>query len=265
MVNNKYNFILKGLDIDEINKKYGFCKEEDEKFFLNETLLEETVIKPVSSPDTKNLTEIKIKEPEYISFFLDENKQQYKTVQTGNINNDVNCFWCKHKVEHIPLGCPIKWVNSNLEKNYTSMLNKEKYYIKENITLKKIEKIKNMSNNILSIPITVSETKNDYLLTDGIFCSFPCILAYINDNKHDYTYNESSSLLRVMYEKLTGESIIGKHFLPAPHWRLLSTYGGVMTIEEFRASFTGPKYEPIFTLDKYLSLAKPSITHFKLN
>ena len=75
---------------------------------------------------------------------------------------------------------------------------------------------------------------------DGIFCSFNCVLAFINDNKHDSLYRESITLLNYFYKTIFGT--LPKIFLPAPHWRLLKEYGGHLDIAEFRKSFNHVEY-----------------------
>jgi hypothetical protein len=100
------------------------------------------------------------------------------------------------------------------------------------------------------IPTTTIIPKN-YYLTDGVFCSFNCTAAYINDNKHNRLYNESHILLNRIYNKITSGTAAGelrrgielKAVFPAPHWRTLKEYGGHLTIKQFRDSFGKLEYE----------------------
>jgi hypothetical protein len=65
--------------------------------------------------------------------------------------------------------------------------------------------------------------------TRGVFCSFPCIVAYGNEQKESKT-----ELIRYMFRKLTGMSSYNKKLEPAPPRCALKMFGGELTIEEFR-------------------------------
>ena len=54
---------------------------------------------------------------------------------------DILCFWCKHSFTTRPLGCPIKFINNRIEKAYVSQITKDKYFMKENVTLQKLSDI----------------------------------------------------------------------------------------------------------------------------
>ena len=85
---------------------------------------------------------------------------------------------------------------------------------------------------------------------EGVFCSFNCIVSYLNEH-HDYRYKDSSMLLLMMYRKIFAKSTISKAFhkitsiLPAPSWKLLKEYGGHMTIEEYRKSLQQVDYKSL--------------------
>ena len=90
-----------------------------------------------------------------------------------------------------------------MTKSYHSEVNKDNYVISENITKSKckmindIISVNNIKNNTQipenkNIPFIFTAVKdkisvqyeiknNDYYLTDGIFCSFNCIKAFIKD------------------------------------------------------------------------------------
>ena len=249
----KRSFILKNLDIQAINNKYGFVliSNIDQEF------------KDEKGTKTTKISDIIQSEPEYAVSFLDENKKEYKCnatmvdwINNGKLpdNTHINCFWCKHSFSTKPIGCPIKFVNSCIEKSYVSQITKDEYYMKENVTKNKLKKILDKSTQGL---INIIPYEKNYYLTDGVFCSFNCVLAFINDNKHDIFYVESTSLLRSIYEKFIGNeleisprsSFLGDNLhkiTPAPHWRLLRDYGGHMTIEDFRQNFNIKNYESIF-------------------
>jgi hypothetical protein len=133
-----------------------------------------------------------------------------------------HCFWCKNPFNNMPLGCPISHKPSKISKKYVSVITQNEYEICE---------------PVMSLPIN----DNSYYLTDGVFCSFNCCIAYMNDNKKDPLYNNSSMLLSKMYNEMFGHPSVD--IPPAPHWRTISQYGGYMNITEFRESFDKVEYQ----------------------
>jgi hypothetical protein len=227
----KYTFTLIGVDISRINNTYGIENTApdnltDDKLFVNTTKLTEL--------NTDKGT------PEVISF-LDESKKLH-TCHLSMIDfhsrMEVNllryhCFWCKNPFDTRPIGCPIKYNTSQAEKKYHSHISRDTYTIKENIT----EKRRILLDKNDSLTLRVGE----YYETDGVFCSFNCCQAWINDNKHNRLYDLSSTLLIKMYNSMMGTKmiVIG----PAPHWRVLEQYGGHLNIIKFRDGFNKIDYE----------------------
>lgn len=157
-------------------------------------------------------------------------------------NTDICCFWCRHQFEGIPLGCPITYKNNQIEKNYYSEITKDNYIIKENIDN---DRFKITKNNI-SFPDYKTKgiklVEKNYFISDGIFCSFNCCLAFINDNKGNSLYDNSKSLLLHIYHNIGGSV---DELIPAPSWRLLKVYGGQLSIEHFRKSSSTNLYKQI--------------------
>ena len=110
--------------------------------------------------------------------------------------------------------CPIEKRHTPQIKNYISHINGKPYKIQD-------------SNQ--------PEKTQEYYV-DGIFCSVECCLAFIEDQHHDPMYRNAEFYLRELY------AVEGRK--SAPHWRLLETYGGNMSIEEFRKSFANTAYTP---------------------
>lgn len=238
-MSKKQSFTLKNVDIDAINVKYGLI--------LISNIDKEAKI----SGDKTKISDIILSEPEYALSFLDENKKNYdcvatmvnfSTLETLPVFTDKKCFWCRHNFDSRPIGCPIKYVNSTIEKSYVSQITKDEYRMKENITKTKMDRILSMDHS----GINISSVGTDYYLTDGIFCSFNCTLAFINDNNKDSYYKDSIGLLHSLYKIFIGKKI--EKLVPAPHWRLLSDYGGPFSINEFRDKFNKIMYEDIFKI-----------------
>jgi hypothetical protein len=178
--------------------------------------------------------------------FLDEARREKRVVPTmisrfsnGYLPNDttVHCFWCKHGFETPPIGCPIRFVSSQLCKRYTSEITKDPYTIKENLTTPKKTCMVDMEK---PEGISITLIDKDYYETDGIFCSFNCALSWIDDMKHSPIYTQSRQLLYKMYNDTYGR--FPTDIIKAPHWRLLRSYGGPMDIEEFRKGFNSIQY-----------------------
>ena len=139
------------------------------------------------------------------------------------------CFWDRHPFTTTPLACPIKYVPSVVSRTYFSEITKDKFTVKESV----------YADQKVDGSISVTTEKNDYYETDGIFCSFNCMYAFILENKKNPIYSESEYLFtRFLHDVLKMTKIN-----PAPHWRLLEEYGGTLTIEEFRLAFSKIEYE----------------------
>jgi len=68
-------------------------------------------------------------------------------------------------------------------------------------------------------------------------------MAYLKDRSHEEFYKKSESLLYAMYNKTFGD--LNHNIAAAPDWRLLSAYGGPLSIDEFRESFSNIKFTDI--------------------
>uniref|UniRef100_A0A6C0E0R1 Uncharacterized protein n=1 Tax=viral metagenome TaxID=1070528 RepID=A0A6C0E0R1_9ZZZZ len=74
----------------------------------------------------------------------------------------------------------------------------------------------------------------------GVFCSFPCMLAYKNDKyKNQSNINE---LVHMLHRHITGESCSTD---PAPSRYCLKVFGGDLSIEEFRGDGASKIYQMI--------------------
>jgi hypothetical protein len=225
---SKYTFVLKNIDTDEIDRLYGLDTS---------TTFSDIDIPPKNTTKISDL--IQNKNQPQITFF-DETRKSHKCILTminfekkSNITSceKYNCFWDRNPFETIPMGCPLKYVPATATKKYHSEISKDIYTIRENITLVKASMIQDSGINI---------DANCYYETDGVFCSFNCVKAFILDNKHNKLYDHSMVLLHKMYNEMNGTS--NATFDSAPSWRLLREYGGNMDIHLFRNSFNRIDY-----------------------
>ncbi len=124
-----------------------------------------------------------------------------------------SCWWCKAGFTTHPIGCPISY-----EANASG------------------EKKKMFDEYLASMNIT-STNSSDYFVTEGVFCSFPCLKAYIIDNcsrNFGGRYKESCTYLTLMYFKLYGEM---SQIPRAGSWKMIKEWGGPLTIDEFRQTY----------------------------
>jgi hypothetical protein len=199
---------LQGIKPDEIDKQYGF------KVTVNSAPLAEKSIPTQSTKITElqnfnqNIT--------YTDELKNTHNAKVSTVfEIQQHTKKLNCFWDKHPITSDKyVQCPIEKIHKPLIKNYISHINNKPYKIQD----------------------FMQESKTQEFNSDGAFCSTECCLAFIEDNKHDPIYQNSEYYLSEIYAFTEQKK--------APHWRLLIPYGGNMTIEEFRKSFSNTIYTP---------------------
>lgn len=237
----KRNFILKNINIEEVNNKYS----------LN---IISNLSKEVKDDDKKTkIKDVIFNEVEHSVSFLDENKKDIKCIVTmvDFQNNelpeytDIKCFWCRYNFITKPIGCPVKYINTIIEKSYISHITKDKYYMRENISSTKLDEFMSNSKDN-TIEITPINNTKGYYLTDGIFCSFNCTLSFIKSNNHNIFYKESMSLLHSLYYDFVGKKMA--KIIQAPDWRILKDYGGSLDIDTFRSTFNKINYKELFSV-----------------
>lgn len=153
---------------------------------------------------------------------LDDTKQPVKCDVIGGVSNGVvHCFWDRHPIKEKYIQCPIRAKPKQIVKEYKHNISNEDYTIKENIVSS--SKIKPNLFKVIPESLEVADT----------FCSFSCCLAWIQFHKFDPLYDQSEMLLLKLWRE-AGHTV-DEHLDPAPSWRLLSGYGGSMSIEAFRS------------------------------
>lgn len=221
---NRY-FTLKNINTHELDAVNGFTSTQ---------LLTSAEQIPKDATSIEQLTSHA--KQSFFYPFIDDTKRYYLTMIDAITQQKITCqccYWCRHPFSTIPIGCPIRYVPSDVVQTCLSEVTKEVYSVCQSIpkTIRK-EYPKDNTHNII---------ENEYYETDGSFCSFNCALAFINDNMHRPIYAQSKHLLMRMYVEIFKPSKLCK-INPAPSWRLLKAYGGFMDINEFRNSFTNFVY-----------------------
>ena len=235
-----YTFSLIGVNIEKINQKYGISETSN----LPTSKIEETHPQNTTKLDDLDFNK---KNNEIISF-LGESKNtikclmvmiNYKSKKELQKNIKYKCFWCRNYIPDNtePIGCPIKYIPNKCCKTYHSEISKEKYTINENVTEKRSSEIMNRNDPKFTIK------ERDIYESDGIFCSFNCCYAFLEDpeNKRNPLYKNSESLLLKIYMDIHKNNQI-KKFTAAPHWKMLIEHGGTLTIEKFRDAFNKIEY-----------------------
>jgi hypothetical protein len=217
MINNKrgrkpkyvYSIILEGLNGRELYKKYKNTKKNDSNILNNVSPIIEYSSK---NNDNTQITELTNKrKPNQL--YLDTLKDNRKITMIDYINygclperTDLKCYNCHHSFNTSPIGIPIEYIYKRNDK------------ISEN------DKITGT---------------NDYFLTYGITCSFPCALTFIKNNKHKSLFKKSKSLLYSLYYKIYNSELKAKK---APSYECLKVYGGHLSIDDYRKNFCSINY-----------------------
>lgn len=134
--------------------------------------------------------EVNNKNVEYINKNVSNRKMGYFQLLSEFYDNptwltktNINCWWCCHPFDSIPIGYPIQFID-------------------------KCKKFR----------------------TRGVFCSFPCVVAYGNEQP-----GNKMELIKYLFQKLTG-LYYNKRLESAPPRCALKIFGGELTIDEFRNS-----------------------------
>ena len=225
-----YKFTLKNINVSSVDSTFNVTLTSNLRH--TSTHVKKTNLNDIL--DTKN--ELR----SGIYSYIDESKKKTAlrvtlidkfTKNQIPLTTPIHCFWCKHSFKNRPIGCPIKFLPSILRKSYFSQITKEKYVINQ------------LVDNMEKITLTpeMNVIKREIYLTDGIFCSFPCCLAFIKDNLHNDLYTKSENFLQQIFSTVfsTTTSINS-----APHWRLLQKFGGFMSISQFKSHFSKSIFMP---------------------
>lgn len=82
----------------------------------------------------------------------------------------------------------------------------------------------------LHLPFKIDKKTQKYV-TMGNFCSWPCMAAFNMDKNGLHAGSKINMLIASNYKKMTG---VLKHPKPAPSRYILKSFGGELSIEEFR-------------------------------
>jgi hypothetical protein len=151
----------------------------------------------------------------YLRNVVEKKKLPHKT--------DICCWNCTENFDTPPLGFPIRFVpsffvttfRSEKEDAQPSVYRTDIHNAKSDDDLKK--------DNVF---------ERDYFETEGIFCSFPCLISYGSGRSSKIEYNGWRGLVQRLHKKLFGKELVWRC---APDIRLLKKFGGHLTIDDFRS------------------------------
>lgn len=251
----KHYFVLRNIEPVEIDAQYSFyvgntmpTTDLCDVQYSSELMTSSTLR---SVPSRTKITELTPRQKETNTFsYLDESKKEHQCVLTMVSHDsqshlpektDIHCFWCHHSFTTKPLGCPIQYVPHRIVKDYYSEITKDNYTLRESVTDDQLRK-----NQDHFEKHCMNMLDRDYYVVDGIFCSFNCCLAFIQDHHNDPLYRYSENLLSHIYVRTFGEN--AQPIIPAPSWRLLKDYGGLTSITDYRKNFYKVEYKDIYNI-----------------
>lgn len=220
-------------------------KEADTTIVLKniqtDQLIQDFNLKSLSSPETEK----QVQEEKIVSSFLP--KKTYKSKkQPVETNPDESTHkQIANKLEHAGMMKEQKKFEPTIPKlsdlsskngpkivcNFVSTSNLHCWWCRHKIS---------SDVQVLGCPIKYA---NDMFTCEGAFCSFNCMKAFIEDiNNCNVKYRESTGLILLMYSKCFHTQISYSTISCAPHWSLLSDYGGNMSIEQFQHEFQRIQY-----------------------
>ena len=208
-----HTIVLDSVNAREVYKKYKQSRKDDTVQQPYYTPIGEYPAKNGETPNNSQVTELSNRKKQ-ANPFLDGAKAGKSITMIDYVNygclperTDLWCAHDHHQFSTSPIGIPIRYV------------------------AKRVDKLQTIDNKISGT--------NDYFLTFGIFCSFPCCLAFLEERRGDFFFRNSKSLLYSLYYKLYKTELDVK---AAPSWQCLKVHGGSLSIEEFRKSFCSCNY-----------------------
>ncbi len=186
-----------------------------------------------------------IGELHYVTYYPD-----YVNSKSYPKTTAIPCFYCSEPFQNEPIGIPLNFIPSYYKTHMVSR--HDQSIISLNIQINSRSEMKKCEERHDTI------VYRDYFQTEGNFCSFPCMLAFLSQHPED-TNQHMLPLLKKYYTSLYG------HQVPyngdkAPDIRLLKKFGGHLTITEFR-SHDGRQYRqsPNFVFPSFSETERPPL------
>jgi len=183
----------------------------------------------------------------------------------------IPCYYCRRNFNNAPLGLPICYYPSiyilkNNSQNLKYSFNYKENTVKLNCNEKeRLLKILGKTDNIHKFNLNEYDTEENnikgenyckkenkgiyqfkknnekdshkiltkqFFETEGIFCSFNCIVSYLEENRNNPLYQNSYNLIYFMYKILFGY-FPQFTIIKSPSWKLRKEYGGPLSDEDY--------------------------------
>lgn len=220
---NEFTFTLSNIDVAKIDKDFNM--ERMKEFGCDITSKNNIIFDEGTSLEKLGISSLK-REP--IVTVISKDKKKIHTylslidiVSGKKIPEETNipCHGCRRKFKSQPMGIPIDFHPS--------------YYVSKNdstkikrLTIKEREKLENDKNNSIVVM--------DYFDTEGIVCSFNCMISCIEESPSPI-YKKTPYLISMMYRMIFGKYPDQK-IIKAPSWKMREEYGGPLSDDEFERS-----------------------------
>ncbi len=193
----------------------------------------------------------------------------YVTKTSLPLKTNILCYHDGHSFDTPPIFCPIKPVPSYEIISY--MVKNEEVISRREISFLEIVKLNNTiqsltgkekltveEKNRLEKAINFKKTINEGKGFEGtkIFCSWNCLISFIKTKKMDKLYEKTEITLPYFYKYLTGKS--KPYIEPAKDKEILKSFGGWLTIEEYRSTFETVRYVDIHQLKRSYQFMYPA-------
>jgi hypothetical protein len=227
-----YSFTLTNIDVAKIDNDFNIDKMKEFGFDLTgktitfdsteSTSLEKLGISSLrKEPIQTIISKDKKKICSYLSFVDINTRLKMESFTT------IPCYGCRRKFSSQPLGIPIEFHPSI----YVSRNDHTKT---KRLTTREKEKIQDKNTTIENTTIENTIIEKDYFDTEGVVCSFNCIISCIEDSPSPL-YKNTPYLISLMYKLIFGKYPEQK-IIRSPSWKMRQEYGGPLSDEEFEKS-----------------------------
>ena len=244
-----FTFTLNDIDVAKIDKDFNMneMRNIETHDIVFDTDDNKTSLKKlgISSLRHEPITTIIPKEKTKLHTFITMTDLASKKEMPQSTN--IPCFNCRRHFTTCPLGIPIEYHPSVYKsKNDPSKIKK--------LTINERQKLEVDKTNDIEVL--------EYFDTDGIVCSFNCIVGFIDDNPSPL-YKKTPSLIPKMYRMIFGKYPT-EAIIKSPSWRLREEYGGVLSDEEFVANLQTLVFTDLNQIQKVLRRMKQVGRLFKV-
>lgn len=222
---NEFDFTLTNIDVVKIDKDFNM--EKMKEFGCDITGKSNIIFDTGEGTSLEKLGISSLRREPITTIVAKDKKKIYSYLSLVDIvtgkripeETKIPCHGCRRKFSSQPMGIPIDFHPS--------------YYVSKNdqtkikrLTTRERERLEtDPENNIIVM---------DYFDTEGIVCSFNCIISCIEECPSPI-YKKTPYLISMLYKMIFGKYPDQK-ILKAPSWKMREEYGGPLTDNEFERS-----------------------------